>query len=79
MARKRRSAKRTKRGNVTAAARKRHGTLGKRFPIFDARSARSALRLRGHGTSKAGRAKIVRKAARYAPAAAARARKADRH
>ena len=68
---------RTRKGSVTAKARRRHGTLGKRFPIFDSRSARSALKLRGHGTSKAGRAKIVRKAARYAPAAAAKARKAD--
>lgn len=78
MARRKSKGNRTRKGTVTARARRRHGTLGKRFPIFDARSARSALKLRGHGTSAAGRRKIVAKAARYAPAAAAKARKADK-
>jgi hypothetical protein len=73
----RRGANRTRKGNVTAAARRRHGGRGGRFPIFDARSARSAIRLRGHAKSGAERRSIVRRAARYAPAAAAKARKAD--
>ena len=72
--------KRTAKGNVTASARKKHGTLGKRFPIFDKKSATSALRLRGHAGKKGSksRKKVIAKAARYAPAAAKRARAADK-
>ena len=71
-------ANRTKAGNVTADARKAHGTSEGKFPIFDKRSALAALRLRGHGTSAATRASIIRRAAKYAPEAAARAREADK-
>lgn len=74
---KRRSGNRTRKGNVTAKARRRHGTRGGRFPIFDKRSARSAIRLRGHAKSAAERKSIIRRAAKYAPAAAAKARKVD--
>lgn len=69
---------RTRKGNVTAKARKRFGNRRGKFPIFDARSANSALRLRGHAKTKAERRSIIRRAARYAPAAARRAREADR-
>jgi hypothetical protein len=72
-------ANRTKKGNVTAAARKKHG---KKFPVFDAKSARSALKLRGHAKSKSA---IISKVSRWASksgnsaikAAVKRARKAD--
>jgi hypothetical protein len=73
-----RGVKRTRAGTVTAYARKRHGGTAGRFPIFDARSARSALRLRGHARTPAERRSVINRAARYAPAAAKRARQADR-
>jgi hypothetical protein len=69
---------RTKRGNVTAAARKRYGTKGGRFPIFDAKSARSAIRLRGHAKSARERRNIINRAAKYAPGAAKKARQRDK-
>jgi hypothetical protein len=71
-------AKRTSSGNVTAAARKRYGGKAGRFPIFDQRSARSALRLRGHARTAAERRSVINRAARYTPAAAKRARAVDR-
>jgi hypothetical protein len=62
-------AKRTKKGNVTATARKKHGG-GKglkkgSFPVFDRKSAKSALRLRGHAKSKKA---VVGKVSRWASA-----------
>ena len=87
MARKRRG-KRTKKGNVTSKARKKHGMRGKgrkgKFPVFDARSARSALKLRGRGKGVS-RKSVVNKVSAYASrsgnkslkAAVKRARKAD--
>ncbi len=75
---KKRIVKRTRKGNVTAAARKRYATLpGGRFPIFDRKSAISALHLRGHAKSKQARCKIIRRAAKYAPAQARAAWKKD--
>ena len=70
-------ANRTKAGNVTAEARKKHGTSGGRFPIFDRRSALAALRLRGHAKNAGERASIIRRAAKYAAKEAAAAREAD--
>jgi hypothetical protein len=44
---------RTKKGNVTAAARAKSGMKGKgkkgKFPVFDEESAENALKLRGSG------------------------------
>ncbi len=84
MARKRKARKgnRTRKGYVSAAARRKHGTRKGRFPVFDAKSANSALRLRGHGNKKA----VLSKVSRYAnktgnkalKAKVARARKVDR-
>lgn len=70
---------RTRKGNVTAATRKKHG-MGKekRFPIFDKRSALAALKLRGHAKTPTERAAIIRRAAQYAPEAATRAREANK-
>jgi hypothetical protein len=69
---------RTKKGNVTAEARAEYGTVGDRFPIFDKRSALSALKLRGHGNlSKQERARVINKAAKFVPEAARAAREAD--
>lgn len=66
---------RTGKGNVTATARKKYATVGKsKFPIFDAKSATSAIKLRGHA-SPAEQKKIIAKAAKYAPKAAAKAKK----
>ena len=71
--------KRTAKGNITAATRDKTATLSDdRFPIFDAKSASSALKLRGHGTTPEERAKIIRKAAKYLPEAAKKAKEEDR-
>lgn len=74
--------KRTSKGNVTAAARKRHGMrTGSQkgsFPIFDRKSAESALKLRGRAKTKKARASIIRRAAKYSPAKARAARTRDR-
>jgi hypothetical protein len=68
---------RTRKGTVTAKARARHGNRRGKFPIFDSRSARSAIRLRGHAKTAGERKSIITRAKKYAPAAAARARKVD--
>ena len=49
-----------------------------RFPINSRAEARSALRLRGQHTTKAQRLSIINRAAKFLPAAAKRARDADR-
>ena len=73
-----REKKRTAKGNITQATRKKHATVGKdKFPIFDKKSAEAAIDLRGHAP-EADRAKIINKAAKYAPAAAKKAREADK-
>jgi hypothetical protein len=80
MARKSRGTKamRTKSGGVSAAARRKHGVgKGKRFPVFDRKSAMSAIKLRGHAKSRSERSRIISRAAKFAPAAAAKARKVD--
>jgi hypothetical protein len=89
MARRRRGTRRnrTRRGHVSAAARRRYGSGrgGRSFPVFDSRSARSALRLRGH-SKKLSRGAVISKVSRYAnrthnaslKAAVRRARAADR-
>jgi len=48
------------------------------FPIFDRRSALSALRLRGKSKSRRDRASIIRRARKFAPKAAATAYAVDR-
>lgn len=53
-------AMRTKSGGVSAAARRKHG---QRFPVFDQKSALSALKLRGHAASKKA---VVNKVSAYA-------------
>jgi len=69
---------RTGKGNVTQSAREEHATVGKdKFPIFDKKSAEAAIDLRGHAP-EADRAKIIDKAAKYAPGAAKKARTKDR-
>jgi hypothetical protein len=73
-----RKARRTRKGNVTASARKRYGNKRGKFPIFDAKSARSAIRLRGHAKSASERASIIRRAAKFAPTAAKKARAKDK-
>tara|TARA_R110000824_G_scaffold396365_1_gene597765 strand:+ start:91 stop:372 length:282 start_codon:yes stop_codon:yes gene_type:complete len=71
-------AQRTAKGNITQDTREKYATVGKdKFPIFDKESAESAIKLRGH-TSKANQKKIINKAAKYAPAAAKKAREADK-
>ena len=71
-------AERTDKGNITQATREKHATVGKdKFPIFDKKSAEAAIDLRGHAP-EADRAKIINKAAKYAPAAAKKAREADK-
>lgn len=63
---------------VTAKDRKEHATLsGGRFPIKNASQARSALKLRGHTKSTVERRKVINRAAKFLPGAAAKARKAD--
>ncbi len=67
---------RTAKGNVTEKSRKETGAKDGSFPIFDHKSAVSALKLRGRRSGKA-RANIIDRAAEYAPKEAAAARKAD--
>lgn len=72
-------ANRTAGGSPSATVRRKKGYKGTgRFPIFDTRSAKSALKLRGKAHSPAERAWIIRTAAKYAPAMAAKARKVDK-
>lgn len=66
---RRRSAKRTRSGGVSAQARKKYGSKstssrGRKgsFPVFDRKSANSAIKLRGHGNRKA----VLDKVARWA-------------
>jgi len=71
-------ADRTAKGNITQDTRKKHATVGKdKFPIFDKKSAEAAIDLRGHAP-EADRARIIDKAAEYAPEAAKKAREADK-
>jgi hypothetical protein len=64
---------------VTAEDREKGSATGDgRFPITNKAQAMSALRLRGHNTSKAQRQAIIRRAARYVPAAAKAALESDK-
>lgn len=79
---------RTKKGTVTAKARSKSGMKGGvkkgKFPVFDEKSARSAIKLRHHGKGVSASA-VLAKVARWARAhnkpailkAVERARKAD--
>ncbi|MFB6284518.1 MAG: hypothetical protein ABEK59_11430 [Halobacteria archaeon] len=62
--------------------RQKHATFkenGKgKFPIANKSDAMDALRLRGHGTNKQQRRKVINKAAKFAPEAAKKARKRDK-
>jgi hypothetical protein len=48
-----------------------------RFPVKNKAQAASALKLRGHAKSKAERRAIIRRAAKFLPEQAAKAREAD--
>jgi len=65
------SGMRTKKGNVTATARKKAGMKdGERrgkFPVFDEKSARSAIKLRHHGKGVSASA-VLAKVSRWARA-----------
>ncbi len=74
---------RTKSGNVSATARKKHGMKSASskkgsFPIFDHKSAMSALRLRGRTRSKKDRVSIINRARKFASAAAKKAYAVDK-
>lgn len=70
---------RTDGGNVTAEARANNATLsGGRFPIFDKKSAQSALKLRGKTKTKKERNKVIAKASKFAPKAADEAKEKDK-
>ena len=70
--------KRTAKGNITQDTREKYATVGKDgFPIFDKKSAEAAIDLRGHA-SEADQKKIINKAAKYAPAAAKKAREVEK-
>jgi len=74
---------RTKSGNVSSTARKKHGMKSNSskkgsFPIFDKKSALSALRLRGRAHSRKDRMNIINRARKYVPTAAKKARAADK-
>ena len=72
-------ADRTPSGSPTEKSRDDHAVLsGGRFPIFDKKSAESAIKLRGHNTTSAERKKIINAAAKYAPDAAKKAREEDK-
>ena len=64
---------------TTAKYREKNATLDEgRFPIADKAHALSALKLRGHAKNKAERRKIIRRAAKFAPKAAAEALAIDK-
>ena len=64
---------------VTAEDREKHAALSKgRFPVTNKAQASSALKLRGHTKSKAERRAVIRAAAKFLPAAAAKALSDDR-
>lgn len=86
MARKKKSTgMRTKKGNVTAKARKKSGGSGGKYPIFDQKSAINAIKLRHHSTTVSA-SSVLARASRWASAnnnatvraAVKRAREADR-
>ena len=60
-----RIAKRTDAGNVTSEARERYGDSQGKFPIFDQKSAMSAIKLRGHSDNPNG---VIERASRWANA-----------
>lgn len=60
-----RIAKRTDSGNVTSEAREKYGDSQGKFPIFDQRSAMSAIKLRGHSDNPNG---VLERASRWANA-----------
>ena len=77
---------RTRKGNVTEKARSKAGMKGSgKYPVFDAKSALSAIKLRHHGKGVSA-ASVLAKVARWARAhnnkrvlaAVERARAADR-
>lgn len=71
-------AKRTDSGEPSVEDRKKYAVLDDgRFPIWDKDSAIAALKLRGRGTTKVERKKIVDAAAKFAPAEAKQARMDD--
>lgn len=79
MSKKMPAKKRTAAGTIPKKVRDKTATLsGDRFPIFDDKSAKAALQLRGRGTTPEERAKIVRKAAKYLPEEAKKAKMADK-
>lgn len=64
---------------VTAEDRKEHSAVGGgRFPIATKQQAISALKLRGHAHNKSERRAIIRRAAKFVPAMAAKALEADK-
>lgn len=71
-------AKRTDSGAPSAEARKQYAVLSDgRFPIWDRDSALAALKLRGRGTTRAERLKIIQAAMKYAKKEAMQARQDD--
>tara|TARA_R110002110_G_scaffold23599_2_gene89706 strand:+ start:642 stop:1124 length:483 start_codon:yes stop_codon:yes gene_type:complete len=71
--------KRTAKGNITQTTREKYATVGKDgFPIFDKKSAKAAIDLRGHA-SAADQKKIINKAAKFAPEAAKKAREVEKN
>jgi hypothetical protein len=56
---------RTKKGSPTAKARKKTGTRKGKFPIFDVKSCKSAVRLRHHGKGVSA-ASVLRRARAWA-------------
>jgi len=64
---------------VTAEDRREGSATGDgRFPITNRAQAASALKLRGHNTSKAQRRAIIRRAAKFLPVAAKAAMDEDK-
>jgi hypothetical protein len=64
---KKSSAMRTKKGTVTKKARSKAGMKGGKFPVFDHKSAMSAIKLRHHGKGVSAAA-VLAKVARWASA-----------
>lgn len=56
---------RTKKGNVTSEAREKHGNDDGKFPIFDQKSALSAIKLRHNGKGVTA-SSVLNRASRWA-------------
>ena len=69
---------RSRKGTVVADAYRKYGNVRGAFPIFDERSAKAALMLRGHAKTDEERRGVVLRASKYLPKSAEKAKQMDK-